>query len=346
MLDDLHALGWDAFFEDAWLALEPGGGDAGLAPGRVRRIDRGWSSVLSAAGPGGRRPAPERLRNLGADVAVGDWVVSSSDGERVEHVLPRRSAFVRRASYEGARGEAQPLAANIDVVFILHTLTAPPNERRLERELVLGYDSGAAPVIVLTKADLARDLDGVVRAVEQVALTVPVHAVSSRTGAGLDQLAEFTDGFRTIALLGASGVGKSTLVNALVGRQVQGTGEVRDGDQRGRHTTTAAELIGLPAGGWLIDTPGLRAVSLWASGEGIERAFQDVFDVGEHCRFRDCKHEGEPGCAVREAVAAGRLDPLRVQSLTRLVAEEAALEEEQRARLKAADRRGVRRSRS
>jgi ribosome biogenesis GTPase len=328
---DLPSLGWDAAWDEAWRLLDVPGRPI-APPARVRRIDRGWSSLL-----------PEgRIRNLGASVAVGDWVVPSDDGERVEHVLPRRSAFVRRASFEGARGEPQPLAANIDVVFLVHALTTPVNQRRLERELVLAYDSGAAPVIVLSKSDLVDDPQASVDAAERIALSAPVYAASGRTGAGLDRLAEMASGHRTIALLGASGVGKSTLVNGLVGHAVQDTGAVREQDDRGRHTTTAAELIGLPVGGWLIDTPGLRAVSLWASGQGIERAFQDVFDLAERCRFRDCKHEGEPGCAVLDAVAAGWLDARRVDSMKRLVAEEAALEEEQREKERATDRRGVR----
>lgn len=331
-------LGWDDVWEAQWRAVARPG-----RPARVARLDRGWSTLLVDP-----QQEPQRVRNIGADVAVGDWVVASADGERVEAVLPRRSAFVRRASFEGARAEAHTLAANIDVVLLLHALGTPPKPRRIERELVLAFDSGARPAVVLTKVDLAADAAEVAAAVarvEEVALGVPVHAVSSTTGTGIDDLRSYWSGHRTVALLGASGVGKSTLANAIVGREVQRVGEVREIDRRGRHTTVAAELVALPDGGWLIDTPGLRAVSLWLSGEGIERAFADVFELMDHCRFRDCKHEDEPGCAVRAAIADGTLDESRLASLKRLVAEEAALEDEQREHERAADRRGVRKVR-
>jgi ribosome biogenesis GTPase len=285
-----------------------------------------------------------RVRNIGAPVAVGDWVVPSGDGERVEHVIERTSAFVRRASFEGSRFEAHTLAANIDVVFLIHAFGSPPNQRRLERELVLAFDSGAEPVVVLTKADLVDDPESVRAGLEAVALAVPVVVVSGRSGQGMDQLRHYARGGRTLAFLGASGVGKSTLINALLGREAQATQEVREGDQRGRHTTVAAELLRLPvrgssSGGWLLDTPGIRALSLWLSGRGIENAFADVFDLMDHCRFRDCKHDREPGCAVTVAIEAGRLDPARWISLERLVAEEAALEDEQREWERRADRR-------
>ena len=285
---------------------------------------------------------PLRMRNIGADVAVGDFVVVSDDGERVQEVLPRRSAFVRRASFEGNRAEAHTIAANIDVVMLLHALTSPPNQRRLERELVLAWDSGARPVVVLTKTDLVDDPTTAVAALQDVAPGVDVRVASGITGDGVEVLRGYAAGNASIALLGASGVGKSTLLNALVGHSRQATADVREGDQRGRHTTTASELVRLPGDGWLIDTPGVRAVSLWSSGHGIERAFADVFDLMDHCRFRDCKHDQEPGCAVTAAIEAGTLDPRRLESMQRLVAEEAVLEEEQRAQEKALDRRGVR----
>ena len=329
-MDELAALGWDAGWDQEWQALGASG-----TPGRVARIDRGWSALL----PGGGVDQPRRVRNLGADVAVGDWVSVTVDGERVEHVLPRRSAFVRRASFEGARAVTDTLAANIDVILLTHSFGAPPNQRRLERELVLAFDSGADPVIVLTKSDVVDDPEPLRREVVEVALGVPVLVVSGRTRQGLEELRAFAAGGRTLAFLGASGVGKSTLVNALVGRHAQATTAVRTGDHRGRHTTVAAQLLPLPGEGWLIDTPGLRALSLWLSGEGIERAFADVFELMEHCRFRDCKHDREPGCAVRAAIEDGSLDPERFANLERLVAEEAALEEEQRVNLRAADRR-------
>ena len=327
-------LGWSAALQAAWEALGSPG-----APGRVSRIDRGWSTIMRHA----HDRDPLRARNLFVDVAVGDWVVPSADGERIDHVVERTSAFVRRASFEGDRFEADALAANIDVVFLVHSIGTPPNQRRLERELVLAFDSGAQPVVVLTKIDLAADPEPARAELAAVALGVPVLLASGVDRTGVGAIRAYASGNRTLAFLGASGVGKSTLVNALLDDDVMDTGAVRHADHRGRHTTVAAQLLRLPSGGWLIDTPGVRAVSLWLSGHGIERAFRDVFDLMDHCRFRDCKHDREPGCAVRAAIEAGELDPARLASLERLVAEEAALEAEQARQAKLADRRGRRR---
>lgn len=326
-------LGWTDEWERVWRA-----GNHPRSAGRIARIDRGWSTVWYDTE--GRQA---RVRNIGAEVAVGDWVVISEDDERVDAVLERRSAFVRRASFEGRRAESHTIAANVDVVMLVHSLASPPNQRRLERELVLAFDSGARPVVVLTKRDLVDDPAATVAALVDVAPQVEVRIASGITGDGVAGLAEYGVGHRSVALLGASGVGKSTLVNALVGRRAMATGEVREADQRGKHTTVAAELVAMPNGGWLIDTPGLRAVSLWSSGQGIERAFVDVFDLMDHCRFRDCKHEDEPDCAVLAAIASGELDVRRLEAMKRLVAEEQALEAEQTAQLKARNRRAERR---
>lgn len=325
-----RALGWNDELQMSWEGVGAPG-----RPGRVARIDRGWSTVQFTADDA----EAERVRNLTADVAIGDWVVPTDDLERIEYVIERRSAFVRRASFEGDRFEADTLAANIDVVFLVHALGSPPNQRRLERELVLAFDSGAEPVVVLTKVDTVSDPTPAHNELSEVALGVPVLLASGMTGVGVEAIRSYAAGNRTLAFLGASGVGKSTLVNSLLDDEVMDTGEVRVGDQRGRHTTVAAQLLRLPGEGWLIDTPGVRAVSLWLSGHGIERAFTDVFDLMDHCRFRDCKHDREPGCAVQAAVADGRLDPARLASLERLVAEEHALEAEQERFLRRADRR-------
>jgi ribosome biogenesis GTPase / thiamine phosphate phosphatase len=329
--DRLARLGWNEHFAAAWQQL-----GAPEPMGRIRRLDRGWSTIEAA-------DEMLRVRNIGALVAVGDWVIVSPDRERVIEVLPRTSAFVRRASFEGRRGQTDTLAANVDVAFLVHALSSPPNQRRLERELVLAYDSGAQPVVVLTKADIGGDVATHVAEIEATTLGAPVHAVSARAGLGLETLRAYASGARTVALMGASGVGKSTLVNALVGHDVQDTGEIREGDQRGRHTTVAAQLIDLPGGGLLIDTPGLRALALWGEGNGIERAFADIFTLMDDCRFRDCKHDLEPGCALQAAMQAGTLDPTRVKSLLRLVDELERFEEELKERTKANDKRGRRR---
>lgn len=288
-----------------------------------------------------------RVRNIGTEIAVGDIVEISPDHERIQNVAPRRSALTRRSSFEGARGTRQIVASNIDTVFLVHPANVAANPRRLERELVLAFDSGATPVVVLTKIDTvdARHVSGVRDELAAVAIGVDIVAVSAITGEGLESVRGLCEPESTVAFIGASGAGKSTLVNALVGHEVQRTGEVRDDDQRGRHTTVAAQLIALPHGAWLLDTPGLRAVTLWTSGVGIERAFKDVFDLAENCRFRDCKHLDEPGCAVNEAIADGRLPRIRLDSMRRLVAEELSVEEEQVERERAQDRRGVRKRR-
>jgi len=324
--------------------------------GRVGRIDRGWSTILTS-GTHDAVDGVERVRNIGADVAVGDWVVVSEDLEKIEQILSRSSALTRRASSDTVRAESHTVATNIDTVLVVQAATQDPNLRRIERELVLAFDSGAQPVLVFNKID-EMDADGLslmVRRVEPVLAGVPLIFTSAKTGAGLDGLRAYTytshindtqqnvaSSPQTIALLGASGVGKSTLINALSGHDGQATGVVREGDQRGRHTTTAAELVRLVNGGWLIDTPGLRAVSLWMSNHGIEQAFSDIFSLTESCKFRDCKHEDEPSCAVQAAVKRGDISPERLANMKTLVAEELELEEQQAIHERAYDRKGAR----
>ena len=318
--------GWAAAVATAHAGL-PDGAAEPVRFGRVVRTDRGQVLVHTADGP------VHALSTL--DAVTGDWVLLSPAGA-VAAALPRRTVVVRGAGRKDAR--PQPLAANVDVVLVLVALSSAPNLGRLDRLLTVAWHSGARPVVVLTKADLTRTAESEAAEVAEHAPGVPVHVVSTVDGRGLAGLRTHLGFGRTVVLLGVSGVGKSSLVNALAGTELAGVGAIRD-DGRGRHTTTSRELLVLPGFGVLIDTPGLRGVQLWDAEEGLSRTFADIEELAAGCRFGDCAHEAEPGCAVVRAVADGRLSPRRLESMRRLQRELAWLRARYDARLRAERRR-------
>jgi ribosome biogenesis GTPase len=256
--------------------------------------------------------------------AVGDWVVAEFHGEHslatIHHLLPRTSQFVRKVA--GITTEGQIVAANVDTVFLMSGLDGDFNLRRIERYLVTAWESGASPVVVLNKADVCADLDDVVTQVESIAIGVPIHPISATTGQGLECLDSYLLPGKTVALIGSSGVGKSTLTNYLLGQHQQATRSVRADDSRGRHTTTHRQLLLLPSGALLIDTPGMRELQLWSDGSGLQATFGDIESLAEDCKFHDCQHDTEPGCAVKRAIALGTLDPRRLQSYQKLQREQ------------------------
>ena len=328
---NLHDLGWDDGFA---AALEP---HHDCVPGRVSAQHRGEYDVLAEAGEL-RAHVAGRLRHdasSGADLpAVGDWVALRDDV--IHAVLPRRSAFLRKVNLGAA--EAQVLAANLDSIFVVTGLDADFSPRRIERYLTLAWESGATPVLVLTKADLCADPLALLLEAEAVAMGVNVHVVSNLTGEGIDELAPYLAPARTVALLGSSGVGKSSLANRLLGHEAQATKELAE-DGTGRHTTTARHLFRLPGGALLVDTPGLREVQLWDADEGIHEAFADVDELAAGCRFNDCAHQREPGCAVQQAIDDGQLPRERLQSYRALQRELARLARKQDARLRSEERK-------
>jgi ribosome biogenesis GTPase / thiamine phosphate phosphatase len=304
---DLGELGWSP---DLAGALE-----AHQIPARVAVEHRGQYVVYAEQGEL-RVRLPGRFRYEGVDVAVGDWVAVAEDCV-VQAVLPRRSAIVRNAA--GLTTSAQTLAANVDVAFVVTSLGPDLEPRRLERYLVSIWESGAVPEIVLTKADRLDDPWELVAEVEAVAVGVPVHVVSALTGQGCDALRARLEPGTTAVLLGSSGVGKSTLVNRWAGRELMATSETRADDDEGRHTTSHRELIVLPGGGMVIDTPGLRELQLWDVGaDALAEAFSDVEELAGACRFNDCSHTREPACAVLAAVESGELPQERFDSWRKL----------------------------
>jgi ribosome biogenesis GTPase len=349
--ENLDALGWDRGWNDEFRPFD----EAGLVPARVIAAHR---DAWAIATPAGDRDAvvAGRLRHEAAGPAdlpaVGDWVAvgavdtTAADGPAViQAVLPRRSAFGRNVAdgsrRTGARPEAdQILAANVDVALLVAGLDGDFNLRRLERYLAVAYAGGTRPVIVLNKADVAADLNGLRVATEAVAPGVDVRTISARTGDGVATLAaDHLPAGLTAVVLGSSGVGKSTLVNTLLGSERQRTGAVREDDARGRHTTTYRELIRLPGGALLIDTPGIRSLGVAGAVDGLEPTFADLAGIAPSCRFRDCRHDGEPGCAVVEAIADGRLDADRLASHRKLEREAAHVARASDPLLRAAERR-------
>jgi len=324
----LYELGWDVFFEQEFKKL----GKDDLIPVRVTGQEKYSFKVAGEQGELEARLSGKMLHNGDSPelyVAVGDWVAASvpSTGRIViiEAVLPRKSRFSRQASGGRDRSSGgvlaeQVLAANLDTVFIVSALDSGRglNLRRIERALTLAWESGAAPIILLNKTDLCAELFQVIMDVEKVAVGVPVLPISAAKGTGIEHLKAHIPFGKTAVFLGPSGVGKSSLINALFGSERLKTGEVRLEDSAGRHTTTHRELILLPEGGIVIDTPGIREIQLWTGRDTLDDTFPEILELSRHCRFKDCTHNSEPDCAVQKAVVEGELDIGRLRSYEKL----------------------------
>ena len=323
--ESLAMYGWDLFFNNHFVELN-------IPDSTPCRIISEYKSSYRVQGEDGERTAvlAGRMRydvdpELGYP-AVGDWVAAiRADEEQciIHAILPRKSKFSRKSEYrqkaDGLKTDEQVIAANIDTVFIVTALDGQNfNLRRLERYLTLAWKSGASPVIVLNKVDLCSDPDRYIRNTENVSMGVPVHAVSATENIGIVSVRNYIAPGQTAALLGSSGVGKSALINALLGSEKQATNETRSVDGKGRHTTTHRELILLPGGGLVMDTPGMREIQMWGNETDLQDSFEDIESLALQCRFSDCLHDTEPGCAIREAIENGNLDISRYQSYLKL----------------------------
>ncbi len=335
---NLNTLGWNSFFEENFTKYR----EKGFLSARISREHTHIYFLYSEKGELTAEVAG-RIRHTSDSKceypAVGDWVAVSPGIENelatIHAVLPRKSSFSRKVA--GVNTQEQVIAANIDFVFIVTGLDNNFNPRRIERYLAHVHDSGAEPVIVLNKTDLCDDVDSRIAEVKKIAHTTPVVAVCALDENGILPLKKFINKGNTVALLGSSGVGKSQIINTLIGWDKQAVQEVRN-DSKGRHTTTNRELIILPCGGLIIDTPGIREIQVWCDIDGLNKAFADVVDFAAHCRFSDCSHEVEPGCAVRLAIEEEKLDSSRVQSYIKMKKEILKLEKKQNRRTKIIER--------
>ncbi|WP_076005141.1 ribosome small subunit-dependent GTPase A [Dehalogenimonas formicexedens] len=317
----LKQLGWNTYFQANYETMQT----TGTIPARVSSESKGLYQLLTPQGEmSARLTGKMRYEQAPATIfpAVGDWVmampIAGEDKAMIHAVLPRKSKFSRKVAGECAA--EQVVAANVDFVFIVSGLDGGRsfNLRRIERYLTLAWNSGAVPVVILNKADMVESVETFIQEVEGIAPGVSVHPVSARTGAGLEALLAYLTEGSTIGFLGSSGVGKSALINALLGKNKQAVGDVRLDDRMGRHTTTRRELIPLPGGGIVIDTPGMREIQMWGADSDLDGVFSDISQIAEDCRFKDCSHTSETGCAVLAAVERGDLDPARLENYRKL----------------------------
>jgi ribosome biogenesis GTPase len=317
---EIEDLGWSEWFGRAFDGLRDALGN--VVPARVIAAQRERYRLLTPEGTFDAQLSG-RVRHEATEgdlPAVGDWVAAAvrpAEGSAtIAACLPRRTSLVRKRA--GRASAPQVLAANLDVVFLVTSLNADLNVRRIERTLAMVWEGGAQPVVLLSKLDMCDTPDASLDAVRDVALGVPVHALSTLTGTGVDALEPYLRAGRTLALIGSSGVGKSTLANRLLGDERIATRDVRAADEKGRHTTTARELFVLPSGALLIDTPGMREIGLWDATSGVDAAFADIEQLAIACKFGDCKHQSEPGCAIRTAITEGELEESRWHSYAKL----------------------------
>lgn len=346
---DMEDYGFDTFFQNQWTQTygeiwNCDRMEQAIVPARVISD---FGQMLKVISPFGELKVnrPKEQHVLEQQVSAGDWLAIKFDENRAEatvaHVLNRKTKFSRAAA--GIEVKEQIVAANVDVIFLIQSLNKDFNMRRLERYLIAAWESGANPVIVLTKSDLCDDIEGKMMEVEATAPGVNIFSISNLTGEGIEALRTFVKKGKTIALLGSSGVGKSTLVNKLAGRELLKTQSIREEDSKGRHTTTHRELVLLPDGGMILDTPGMRTLSLWEAEEGMEKLYGDVEALIQSCRFTDCKHQNEPGCAVRAALKSGKLEEHKWLSWKKLQKEMRFLNAKKNSKLRAAEKQSYKR---